>query len=99
MMILIDHSRAFRTEEPYVKTLLYGSAGAKRTGDGSPYPFSRLPRLFVEKLRALDAASVKDAVKRHLNAKEIQALLARRDLILKEIDNLIAKNGESAVLY
>jgi hypothetical protein len=70
-----------------------------RAGDGTPYPFSRLPRAFVGKLRALDAKSVKDAVDSRLTGKEIQAVLARRDLILKEIDDLIRRNGEAEILY
>jgi hypothetical protein len=99
MMILIDHSRTFRTAEPFLTKLVYGAAGLARTGDGTPYPFSRLPRIFVDRLRALTAKSVKDAVKSHLNGKEIDALLSRRDLILKEIDDHIRRDGESAVLY
>ena len=98
-MILIDHSRTFRTAEPFASTLVYGAKGLMRAGDGTPYPFSRLPRAFVGKLRALDAKSVKDAVDSRLTGKEIQAVLARRDLILKEIDDLIRRNGEAEILY
>jgi hypothetical protein len=98
-MILIDHSRTFRTEGPFAKTLLYGASGLKRAADGTPFPFLKLPRAFVEKLRALDAKSVKEAVKGHLMGGEIQILLARRDLVLKEIDSLIRERGEAEVLY
>lgn len=98
-MILIDHSRTFRTAEPFAKTLLYGGSGLKRASDGTPYPFLKLPRIFVEKLRGLTAKSVKDAVKSRLTGREIQILLERRDLILKEIDSLIRERGEAEVLY
>jgi hypothetical protein len=98
-MILIDHSRSFLTEEPFAKTLLYGASGLKRTSDGATYPFLKLPRAFVEKLRALDAKSVKDAVKSRLSGKEIQVLIVRRDLVLKEVDSLIRERGEADVLY
>jgi len=98
-MILIDHSRTFRTEGPFAKTLVYGASGLKRATDGTPYPFLKLPRAFVEKLRTLDAKSIRDTVKGHLTGREIQVLLARRDLVLKEIDSLIRERGEAEVLY
>jgi hypothetical protein len=98
-MILIDHSRTFRTAEPFDKTLVFGAAGLQRTKDGTPYPFIPLPRAFVDKMRALDAKSVKDAVKGRLTAREIQALMVRRDLVLKEIEGLIREKGEAEVLY
>jgi hypothetical protein len=98
-MILIDHSRTFRTAAPFDKTLVFGAAGLIRTGDGKPLPFLKLSRAFVGKLRTLEAKSVRNAVKRHLTEREIKAVLARRDLILKEIDSLILDRGEAAVLY
>jgi hypothetical protein len=98
-MILIDHSRTFRTEEPFAKMLVYGASGLRRAADGTPYPFLKLPRAFVEKLRALEAKSVREAVKGRLTGREIQVLLARRDLVLKEIDSLIRERGEAEVLY
>jgi len=98
-MILIDHSRAFQTEEPFAKTLVYGASGLRRTTDGTPYPFLKLPRALVVKLRALEAKSVREAVKSHLTGREIRVILARRDLVLKEIDSLIRERGEAEVLY
>jgi hypothetical protein len=98
-MILIDHSRTFRTEEPFAKMLVYGASGLRRAADGTPYPFLKLPRAFVEKLQALEAKSVREAVKGRLTGREIQVLLARRDLVLKEIDSLIRERGEAEVLY
>jgi hypothetical protein len=98
-MILIDHSRTFRTADPFEKTLVYGASGLRRAADGTPYLFLKLPRAFVEKLRSLDAKTIRDAVKRHLTGREIQVLLARRDLILKEVDSLIRERGEADVLY
>jgi hypothetical protein len=98
-MILIDHSRTFWTEGPFAKTLIFGVSGLKRTADGAPYPFPKLSRAFVEKLRTLDAKSVRDAVKSRLTGSEIQALFTRRDLVLKEIDAFIRERGEAEVLY
>jgi hypothetical protein len=98
-MILIDHSRTFRTAPPFDEKLVYGAASLMRTKDGSPLPFLKLPRAFVAKLRTLDSKSVREAVKKHLNGSEVRALMARRDLILKEIDTLIREKGEAEVLY
>ena len=67
--------------------------------DGSPYPFLKLPRAFVDRLKALDAKTVKAGVKGALTGKEIEVLLHRRDLILEEIEALVREKGEAEVLY
>jgi hypothetical protein len=98
-MILIDHSRTFRTAPPFDEKLVYGAAGLMKTRDGKPLPFLKLPRAFVGKLRALDSKSVREAVQKYLTGAEVRAVMARRDLILKEIDALIREKGEAEVLY
>jgi hypothetical protein len=101
--ILIDHTRAFRSDKAHRERLIYGSNGIKTMDDGKggqrPVLFRRLPRGFVEKVRALDKASVQSAVGPYLTAEEIDALIARRPILLAEIDDMIKGNGESAVLY
>jgi hypothetical protein len=89
-MILIDHSRSFRTFNKLLFT--------EKTKEG-PKLMSELPRAFVEKIKALNFQMIKDAVGEYLKDDEINAVLARKDLVLKEIDRLIAKNGEANVLY
>jgi hypothetical protein len=98
-MILIDHSRSFRSLEPFAKTLVFGASGLRRTREGSPYPFLELPRAFVANLRALDEKSVKSAVRGNLTGREVRALLGRRGLILKEVEDLVRERGETNVLY
>jgi hypothetical protein len=93
-MILIDHSRSFRTSSKFTKGLIY----TERHPEG-PKLMSELPRTVVEKAKALDFDTIRSVVGKYLNDKEINAVLLRRDLILKEIDRLIAKNGEEKVLY
>jgi hypothetical protein len=93
-LILIDHSQGFRDMPPYVGRLLFS-----RSGDPSGRGFSRLPRLFLSRLRALDHAKVRAAVEDYLTGSEIDALLERRDLILKEVEDLVRDKGQSAVLY
>jgi hypothetical protein len=93
-MILIDHSRSFRSSSNFTKKLIY----TERHPEG-PKLMSELPRALVEKTKGLTAESIKAAVGDYLTEAEIKAVLARRDLILAEIDKLIKKNGEAAVLY
>lgn len=82
-MWMIDHTRAFRLN----KTL------------GKPDELIRVERTLYENLKKLTAAAVTAAVGRQLRKAEIEAVIARRDAILKVIDARIAKSGEAAVLY
>ncbi len=93
-MILIDHSRSFRDSYPFVDQLIYGQDGFR-----SKQSFGRLPRRFIDKVRTLDYQMIRSAVEQYLTSSQIKAVLFRRDLMLKEIDDLIAEKGESAVLY
>lgn len=93
-MVLIDHSRSFRTSGRFTKSLLYSG----RSSEG-PKLMSELPRALVAKLRGLDAAAVRSAVGDTLTDDEVRAVIVRRDLILAEIDRLIKVNGEDKVLY
>jgi hypothetical protein len=93
-VILIDHSRSFRSSDNFTKQLMFGRAGI----EGNE-PFRQLPRAFVEKIKALDFDTIKDAVGPYLQDKEIQAILARKKLILAEIDEMIREKGEENVLY
>ena len=58
-----------------------------------------LPRAFVEKLKSLNFEIIKNTVGEYLTEREINAVLIRRDLILKDIDERIKKFGEKKVLY
>jgi hypothetical protein len=93
-MILIDHSRSFRTSGKFIKNLLYSAKNPE-----GPMLMSELPRALVEKVKALDFAAIRSAVGEYLSDDEIRAVLIRRDLILAEIDRLVAVNGEKKVFY
>jgi len=93
-MVLIDHSRSFRTSGRFTKSLLYSAKNPE-----GPKLMSELPRVLVEKVRALDFASIKAVVGDTLSDEEIRAVLIRRDLILQEIAKLVRANGESKVFY
>jgi len=82
-MWLIDHTRAFRLG----KTLL------------KPEQLTRCDRGLLEKLRAMTSDSLAQAVGNSLTKGEQEALLARRDLIVKLYEDRIAKYTEAAVLF
>jgi hypothetical protein len=93
-MILIDHSRSFRSSNKFIKNLVYGKKGIKERK-----LFRMLPRIFMEKIRGLSSDNIKKAVGSYLEDEEIEAILARKELLLKEIDEMIKENGEDSVLY
>jgi len=93
-MILIDHSRSFRTSKKFTKNLIYHEKHKE-----GPKIMRELPRAFVDKIKALNIKLIKDIVGDYLTDKEIKAVLIRRDLIVKEINRLIKKYGKEKVLY
>lgn len=93
-MILIDHSRSFRTTKKFTKELIY----TEKYKEG-PMIMKELPRTLVEKVKTLTFDVVREVVGEYLTDEEINAVLARRDLILQEVDKLIQQNGEDKVLY
>ena len=93
-MILIDHSRSFRTSGKFAKKLIYD----EKYKEG-PRLMKELPRVFVEKLKGLDTETIKGVVGEYLTDKEIEYVLIRRDLILEWLENHIKKQGEENVLY
>lgn len=93
-LILIDHSRSFRTTRKFLRSLPFD----EKTADGPKY-MRELPRAFVEKVEALSAESLAAAAGDYLTKREIEAVLTRRDLVMKAIGRQIAERGEAAVLY
>jgi len=94
-MILIDHSRSFRTTRDFTKRLIYD----ENNRESSKFIMATLPRDFVEKLRGLEFGSIRDVVGDYLSDEQIQALLIRRDLMIAWIEKRIGELGEAAVLY
>lgn len=92
--ILIDHSRAFRSTSEHTKNLMYGKNGLK-----GAFLIRRLPRSFVEKVKSLTLENVQEAVGSYLKKKEVKAILMRKELLLKEIEEMIKEVGEDKFLY
>ena len=80
---LIDHTRAFRTGGKLLK----------------PDQLTKIDRDLLERLRALDANAVKAALAGVVTNGEIDAVLRRRDALVKHFDARIAKVGEAAVIF
>ncbi len=93
-LILIDHSRSFRTTRKLTKNLIYDE-----DNKAGPKLMKQLPRDFVAKLKTLNSERMHRIVDEYLTKKEINAVLLRRDLILAWLDKRISELGEDEVLY
>ncbi len=93
-MILIDHSRSFRTSKKFTKNLIYD----EKYKEG-PRLMKEIPRDLYDKLKTLDQETVKEIVGEYLTDDEIEAVLLRKDLVIDWLDKRIKKEGEDKVLY
>lgn len=84
-IILIDHSRAFVER----KDVLKGESKLPASFD----------RKLVERMKALRFEDLEGPMKGMLAKKQIEALLARRDKLLKRLNELVAKQGEARILF
>jgi hypothetical protein len=82
-MWMIDHTRAFRLGKDLLK----------------PQQLERVDRALLGKMRTLTASGLTDAMGTSLTKEEIEAVLARRNAIVKLFDERIAERGETAVLF
>jgi hypothetical protein len=80
---MIDFSRAFRPH----RTLR------------NPENLLRCDRKLLVNLRRLNQASLEQKLKPYVRRSDIEALLVRRDLIVKFFDDQIGEKGEGAVLF
>ncbi|HEY6508380.1 MAG TPA: hypothetical protein VIY56_10230 [Vicinamibacterales bacterium] len=80
---LIDHTRAFRVDTRLAK----------------PDNLTRCDRALFERLKGLTEDSLNAAVGKAITQGEIEALLTRRDAIVKHFEARIATRGEEAVLF
>lgn len=92
-ILLIDHSRSFRTGRKWTTQLPYG----EKNREGLVH--KDMPREIYEKMKGLTFDEIKGFVGEYLTDDEINAVLARKDLIIEHLDKMIEKNGEANVLY
>jgi hypothetical protein len=94
-MILIDHSRSFRTTKKFTTKLIYD----ENFKEGPNFIMAELPRTYVDAMKALTPEVIRTVVGEYLTDEEIAATMARRDLIIAWLDKRIAELGEIKVLY
>lgn len=92
--LLIDHSRTFRVGRAYVEGIPFSEKNVP-----PDELMRRLPRALVERTAALEEKDMRQALKDLLSETEIQAVLARRALLLREVRRIVDRFGEKAVLY
>jgi hypothetical protein len=92
-ILLIDHSRSFRTGKKWTTELPYGVKNKEGLVQKD------MPRDLFEKLKTLTFDGIKEFTAGYLTDDEIHAVLARRDLIIEHIHSMIAKSSEAEVLY
>jgi len=92
-IILIDHSRSFRAGKKWTTDLPYG----EKNKEG--LILKEMPKDLLEKTKVLTFEVIKGFAGDTLTDDEIQAVLARKELIIQHINKLIEKNGEANVLY
>ena len=82
-MWMIDHTRAFRLNRDL----------------GKPAELLRIERALYENLKTLTVESVSAAVGKSLRKSEVEAVVARRDAIVKVLDERIKRLSDAAVFY
>jgi hypothetical protein len=80
---MIDHTRAFRLGKELLK----------------PDQLTRCERTLFENMRALTLERLTEVMGSIMRKDEIQAVMTRRDLLVKHFEDRIATRGEAAVLY
>ena len=94
-MILIDHSRSFRTTKKFTTRLIYD----ENNKENKNFIMASMPRALYEAVKALTSETIRTVVGDTLTDAEIAATMARRNLMIAWLDKHIAKEGESKVLY
>jgi hypothetical protein len=80
---MIDHTRAFRIRKDL----------------HTPRNLVQCDRKLLGKMRELSAEALNQRLGRYLTSAEIDAILSRRDKIVKFFDDKIVEKGEAAVLF
>lgn len=92
--ILIDHSRTFRVGPSFVEGIPFSEKNVP-----PDELMRRLPRALVERTALLGESELKEALGELLSETEIRAVLARKEILLREVRRIVARFGERDVLY
>jgi hypothetical protein len=97
--LLIDHSYAFRSSAEYSDRLVYGKNGLKKYESGDLILIKQAPRELVNRIRALDFEAIQKAVGSYLTAQEIHSVLARKKILVAEIEDMAKLIGEAKFYF
>ena len=65
----------------------------------NPKDLVRCDRQLFEKLKTLDANELAEKTKQYLTKDEVKGVMARRDKIVAQFQQMISEKGEKEVLY
>jgi hypothetical protein len=65
----------------------------------NPKDLVRCDRQLFEKLKTLDASELTEKTKHYLTKEEVKGVMARRDKIVAQFQQMISEKGEKEVLY
>jgi hypothetical protein len=82
-IVMVDHSRSFQLNHKIA----------------APKNLVMCDRTLLKNMRALEKDAVLKALMPYCTKPECEAVMARRDLIVKFFDDLVKEKGESGVLY
>ena len=90
----MEREKGKSSTKQHTERLIYGRKGLK-----GAIIFRRLPRASVDKLKDSTLENVQVALNPHLKKKAINAILIRKELLLKEIEEMIQEVSEDQFLY
>ena len=93
-MLLIDHSRSYRTSKKFTSKLIYD----EKYREGARL-MKQLPRALYTSIKSVTNEQIKEAVGNYLTNQEVNAVVLRRDMIVDWVENKIKELGEDQVLY
>jgi hypothetical protein len=85
--------------DPAWNLILIDHTRAFAPGKNMVHKMNRIEKGLWERMLALEAASLKTALDRYLDGGQIKDVLARRDRMKKEIDEMVAERGEADVFF
>jgi len=97
--VMIDHSRAFQPAARFARQLIFGTDGMQKLDDGRPLLLRLVRRALYERILALDAKTIREAAGAFLEEGQVDGIVARIALIRKEVEAMVATDGESKVFY
>jgi hypothetical protein len=85
--------------DPEWNLILIDHTRAFAPGKDMVHKMNRIDKRLWERVLALEEASLKTALARHLDGGQIKDILQRRERLKKEIEKMVAERGEAEVFF